>query len=488
MKSRSDSEWVKAYYLIHQELTSKGVKPKIQTLDNDASSALKHFFTTNDVEYQLVPPHCHRRNAAEMAIHTFKEHFVAGLTSVNPYFTLQLRDRLLPQAEMTLNLLQTSRQHPQLSAAAHYHVLIDYNKTAFDRPGCNIIAHEKPAKRRTWAPHGQHGYSLGPAMHHYICQNFYISATASERAVDPLEFFTHNSPMPQLSSTDRLIMAANDMTSALKNPHPEVPFAKVGDDKIEALTQLPDIFKNKFQKVKPPVLSSSPIKAAKNKRPAVLIQPILTSTMQNNYHTRSQSTIDTGAATNMPLLPRVVTPITGQAASPRVPTRSQNLSLRNLSQNDFWNMETENMAFSLGVNHWTQQHLASAVVHPVTRKKMEYTALMNDPDLQPLWKQGFSNEAGLLCQGIRVIPGTSTCFFVEITNIPKYRNITYGKIVCDYPHKKEKERVSLTVGGDRLDYSGDVATSTADIKTIYKICDHDDDGWALHYSFSCRRK
>jgi hypothetical protein len=41
--------------------------------------------------------------------------------------------------------------------------------------------------------------------------------------------------------------------------------------------------------------------------------------------------------------------------------------------------------------------------------------------------------------------------------------------VCDYKtHKKEKERVRLTVGGDKLDYSGDVATSTADI-TTFKI-------------------
>jgi hypothetical protein len=42
-------------------------------------------------------------------------------------------------------------------------------------------------------------------------------------------------------------------------------------------------------------------------------------------------------------------------------------------------------------------------------------------------------------------------------------------MVCDYkPHKIVKERVRLTVGGDRLDYSGDVATSTADI-TTFKI-------------------
>jgi hypothetical protein len=87
MKSRSALEWVKAYDHIHQELTAKGFKPKLQTIDNKASAALKNFFTTNDVEYQL-PPHCHRRNATERAIQTFKEHFVAGLSSVDPTFPL----------------------------------------------------------------------------------------------------------------------------------------------------------------------------------------------------------------------------------------------------------------------------------------------------------------------------------------------------------------------------------------------------------------
>jgi hypothetical protein len=169
---------------------------------------LNNFFTVNDIAYQLVPPHCHRRNATKRAIRNFKEHFVAGLSSVDPSFPMHLWDRLLPQAEITLNLLRTSRLHPQLSAAAHYHGLVDYNKTAFAPPGCKIIAHEEPGKRRTWAPHGQHGYSLGPAMHHYRCQHVYISTTSSERIVDNLEFFPHNYQMPQLSSTDRLLMAA----------------------------------------------------------------------------------------------------------------------------------------------------------------------------------------------------------------------------------------------------------------------------------------
>jgi hypothetical protein len=72
MKSSSASEWVTSYDLIHQELTEKCFKPKLQTLDNEASAALKYSFTTHYVEYQLVPPHCHRRNAAERAICTFK--------------------------------------------------------------------------------------------------------------------------------------------------------------------------------------------------------------------------------------------------------------------------------------------------------------------------------------------------------------------------------------------------------------------------------
>jgi hypothetical protein len=79
-----------------------------------------------------------------------------------PIFTITFLKCLLPQVEMIMNLLCTPRQHPQLSAAAHFHHMIDYNKTAFSPLGCKIIAHEKPSQRRTWAPHGKHGYSLGP--------------------------------------------------------------------------------------------------------------------------------------------------------------------------------------------------------------------------------------------------------------------------------------------------------------------------------------
>jgi hypothetical protein len=121
------------------------------------------------------------------------------------------------------------------------------------------------------------------------------------------------------------------MSNALKATHPEVPFAHVVDDTIEALTKLAEIFKNKFQKVQTPGLSNAPAKTAENKSPADLSHRILTSPVQKWYQMRSQTIIDAEDTTTAPLLMRVVTPMTGQVAPPMVPMRSQNLSPRNLS-------------------------------------------------------------------------------------------------------------------------------------------------------------
>jgi hypothetical protein len=190
-------------------------------------------------------------------------------------------------------------------------------------------------------------------MHHYRCQSVYISTTASERIVDTLELFPHNYQIPQLSSTDRLLMAAKDMTDAFQNPHPDVPFASVGDDTIEALADLAAIFKLKLQQA--PSLAT-PALPAKN------------SPMPNRRQMRSPMTIHTQDIPNLPLPPRVVTPHTLRQSPPRVPTGSRRLSPRNLSQDGFCGMDTAHMAIALGNNHWSQRHQANAVIHPVTGK------------------------------------------------------------------------------------------------------------------------
>ena len=92
-----------------------GLKLKLQKLDNKALQLLTDVIEDENIDYQLVPPHMHRQNLAERAIQNFKSHFIAMLCRCDPTFPLHLWCCLLPQAELTLNLLQTSRLNPYLS-------------------------------------------------------------------------------------------------------------------------------------------------------------------------------------------------------------------------------------------------------------------------------------------------------------------------------------------------------------------------------------
>eukprot|EP00804_Cyclotella_cryptica_P028234 CCRYP_014586-RA/>CCRYP_014586-RA protein AED:0.41 eAED:0.41 QI:0/0/0/1/0/0.5/2/0/241 len=78
--------------------------------------------------YELVPPGCHRRNAAEVAIRNFKAHFLSILAGTADDFPLRFWDKLLPQAEITINLLRQSNATPTVSAYAHLNGPFDYNK------------------------------------------------------------------------------------------------------------------------------------------------------------------------------------------------------------------------------------------------------------------------------------------------------------------------------------------------------------------------
>ena len=82
-------------------------------------------------------------------------------------FPLHLRCRLLDQAELTLNMLCTTRSNPNLSVYAQLHVIHDFNATSLAPPGTKCIAHAKSSQCGTWAPHGQHGWYIGAAPGHY---------------------------------------------------------------------------------------------------------------------------------------------------------------------------------------------------------------------------------------------------------------------------------------------------------------------------------
>ena len=94
-----------AYQKIYQRLINGGCKPQFQRLDNECSKLLEELMQSLQIDFQLVPPHDHRRLAAEQAIRTFKNHLIAGLCSTNNDFPMQLWDRLIFQCTLTLNLL-----------------------------------------------------------------------------------------------------------------------------------------------------------------------------------------------------------------------------------------------------------------------------------------------------------------------------------------------------------------------------------------------
>ena len=110
-------------------LKQAGIVPKKHVLDNEVSENMKTLICDKyNMEMELVPAGCHRRNAAEVAIRDFKSHFFSVLAGVADDFPMHLWDRLLPQTEITLNLLRQSNATPKVSAYAHLSGPFNYNK------------------------------------------------------------------------------------------------------------------------------------------------------------------------------------------------------------------------------------------------------------------------------------------------------------------------------------------------------------------------
>jgi hypothetical protein len=136
MKSKPGAKILAAYKWVHTIFCDAGLRPQLQRLDNECSAPLKDYMTGKDVDFQLVPPHVHHRNAAEQAIRTFKNHFIAGLCSTDKEdFPLHLWDRLLPaQAIVSLNLMRSSRLNPRLSAWAQVNCAFTFNRAPIIAP------------------------------------------------------------------------------------------------------------------------------------------------------------------------------------------------------------------------------------------------------------------------------------------------------------------------------------------------------------------
>jgi hypothetical protein len=93
---------------------------------------------------------------------------------------LQLLERLLLQAILTLKLLCGSRINPKLSAHAKVFGQYSYTTTLIATSGTHILVHKKSNICLSWAPHAFN------AAQHYQCYRTYVWATDAMRISKPV--------------------------------------------------------------------------------------------------------------------------------------------------------------------------------------------------------------------------------------------------------------------------------------------------------------
>ena len=178
LKNREAKTIGDLYLEFNEYFANAGVKPNTWVMDNETSKQLKNALQKEKMTHQLVPAYSHRSNAAERAIQTWKNHFKTGLALVDPKFPIKEWDRLLPQCDLSLNLLRSSRINPKISAHAYMEGAFNYNKTPLVPPGMKVVAHEAPEKTASWAPNGEEAWTIGPART-LLLQQVFLSPNQS---------------------------------------------------------------------------------------------------------------------------------------------------------------------------------------------------------------------------------------------------------------------------------------------------------------------
>jgi hypothetical protein len=113
---------------------------------------------------------------------------------------------------------------------------------------------------------------------------------------------------------------------------------------------------------------------------------------------------------------------------------------------------------------------ANAVMDDETGDMLEYRQLIKRPKFRDTWSKAFGKEIGRLAQGQKgIVEGTNAIFFKSMDEVPPERrkDITYARICANYrPEKADPNRIRITLGGNLVNYPGDVGTRTADMLTV----------------------
>lgn len=196
MRNRTKEEHTRAFGLAHGFFRSHGFPSTLHFMDNETSQDTRDYLAAFNVNVQLVPPSNHRANKAERAIRTFKNHFVAATSTLPPSFPPSLWDLLLPQIELSLNLLRGCRTKPSLSAWEAVNGAYSFLRHPIAPLGTPVLIFESPVQRPSYAPHGVPGFYLGPSFAHYRCYTCWAAATRAVRITDTVSWHPISAPFP----------------------------------------------------------------------------------------------------------------------------------------------------------------------------------------------------------------------------------------------------------------------------------------------------
>ncbi len=141
-------------------------------LDNKARNKYQDDIK-KECKMQMELPNTYRRNKAETAIQTFKNHSIAILTGVDPRFPILLWSKLLPQAVLSLNLVCPPNVCLNVSAHAFMHGQFDYNTMPLGILGCAIHLYMKPYRHKTWGKHSNNRCYNGTFTKQYCCHHIW---------------------------------------------------------------------------------------------------------------------------------------------------------------------------------------------------------------------------------------------------------------------------------------------------------------------------
>ena len=269
--SRKTSELVRAFEEAYTVLTTCGFEPVLNRTDNETSGILTDAIVSQGLQYELVPPGNHRNNPAERGIQTFKSHFISILNGVDPNYPADAWDHLIPQTNMTLNMLRKCGVNQNHSAYSYIHGPFNFDAHPLAPLGCRAIVHQRATgrggKRGGWDNRGKIGYYVGPEMKSYRVWKFYMPGTNSIQRTDTAQFFPQIE-MPTVSIAGQIEASLDTIKNALTDPSPA--YTNIGDmherNRLDAVVkQLRTMYSPDDLHTAPD--STSPTRAANGKSP-----------------------------------------------------------------------------------------------------------------------------------------------------------------------------------------------------------------------------